>query len=301
MNLAPIVLFTYRRLWHTRQTVEALQENELARESELFIYSDGWKNDHDKPKVLEVREYLITIDGFKEVHIIERERNYGLADNIIDGVTRIVNRFGRIIVLEDDIVTSRYFLRFMNEALERYQNTERVFGVTGYAFPINKEKLPKCFFLKLCSSWSWGTWARKWKFFKKDTDNLLKIFTKEMIRDFNFDNSMDFWSQVIANKKGKINSWAIYWYAAVFLNEGLFLYPRDAFAKNIGHDNSGVHCGTTSVYDVELVNEYNMVFPSKVEVPPLVRQRHVEYFNSLKVPFLKKVRNKIKQLWTVKK
>jgi GT2 family glycosyltransferase len=114
---APIALFVYNRPWHTRQTVEALKKNELASESELFIYSDAPKNGKAKEKVKEVREYIKTIDGFKKVTIIERENNWGLADSIIDGVTKIVNEYGKIIVLEDDLVTSPYFLKFMNEAL----------------------------------------------------------------------------------------------------------------------------------------------------------------------------------------
>ncbi len=119
INPAPIVLFTYNRPWHTRQTVEALKKNEFSQESELFIFSDGWKSDEDKPKVLEVRKYLKSIDGFKKINIIERDRNWGLANNIIDGVTKIVNEYGKVIVLEDDLITSPYFLKFMNNTYRR--------------------------------------------------------------------------------------------------------------------------------------------------------------------------------------
>lgn len=295
-NLAPIVLFTYNRLWHTKQTVEALQKNELASESELFIFSDGWKSEKDKPKVLEVREYLKTIGGFKKVHIIERDRNWGLADNIIDGVTQVVNEYGKIIVLEDDILTSPYFLRFMNEALERYKDEERVFGVNGYAYPMRKEGLPSAYFLKSFACWGWGTWKRAWKYFEKDPDKLIKTFTKEMIREFNFDNSNNFWYQVIANKKGKINTWAIFFYAVAFINDGLFLTPRDSFTKNIGHDASGVHSGKVKHFDTELALEYNINFPEKVEEHRLARQRHIEYFRKyMKLPLWKKILYRLKE------
>ena len=116
-DLAPIVLFVYNRPDHTRQTVEALQKNELAIDSELFIYSDATKNENAEQKVNEVREYIKNINGFKKVTIVEREKNWGLANSIIDGVTKIVNEYGKIIVLEDDLVTSPYFLKFMNWAL----------------------------------------------------------------------------------------------------------------------------------------------------------------------------------------
>lgn len=297
MTLAPIVLFTYNRLWHTKQTVEALQKNELASKSELFIFSDGWKSEKDKPKVLEVREYLKTIDGFKKVHVIERDKNWGLANNIIDGVTQVVNEYGKIIVLEDDILTSPYFLRFMNEALERYKDKERVFGVNSYAFPIKKEGLPSAYFLRFFACWGWGTYARSWKLFKKDPNKLIKIFTKEMIKEFDFDNSGMFWSQVVANKKGKINTWAIFYYATVFLHDGLFLTPRESFTQNIGHDETGTHCGKTDCFNSNLIYEYDIIFPDVIEELNLARKRHIEYFKSLKRPLWKRVLKKLIRLF----
>jgi len=113
MSLAPIVLFVYNRLWHTQQTVEALKKNELAEESELFIFSDALKGKDDNEKIKEVRNYVKTINGFKNVTIVEREENFGLAKSIITGVTEIVNRYDKIIVMEDDVVTLPYFLTFM--------------------------------------------------------------------------------------------------------------------------------------------------------------------------------------------
>jgi len=163
VNLSPIVLFTYNRPWHTKQTIEALQKNELAQDSELFIFSDGWKNVEDKPKVLEVREYLKTIDGFKKINIVKRDKNWGLANNIIDGVTKIVKEYGKVIVLEDDLFTSPYFLKFMNEGLMRYKDEEKVMHISGYAFPIKKEELPDTFFLKPTSGRGWATRTRDWK------------------------------------------------------------------------------------------------------------------------------------------
>lgn len=293
---SPIVLFVYNRPWHTRQTVEALKKNELADKSELFIFSDGWKNDQDKTKVLEVREYLKTIDGFKKVHIIERERNYGLADNIIDGVTKIVNEYGKIIVLEDDIVASPYFLKFMNEALERYKDEERVFGVTGYTLPIQKKGLPSTYFLRFFACWGWGTYARAWNLYEKNPDKLINTFTKEMIKEFDFNNSGMFWSQVIANKEQKINTWAIFYYATVFLNKGLFLTPRESFTINIGHDGSGIHCGETDCFNTNLVQDYNIKFPDVVEELTIARERYMEYFKSIRRPFWKRVWNKIRRL-----
>ncbi|WP_082409637.1 glycosyltransferase [Methylomonas koyamae] len=148
MTLAPIVLFVYNRPWHTQKTVEALQNNELALESELIIYSDAPKYEDSKQAVLGVRSYIKSIIGFKKVTIIEREKNWGLAKSIIDGVTTVVNQYGKVIVLEDDLVTSQFFLKFMNEALNFYEGEAKVFHVSGYLYPINNEKLDSTFFFK---------------------------------------------------------------------------------------------------------------------------------------------------------
>src|SRR5574341_550215 len=164
MNIAPISLFVYNRLRHTQQTVEALQKNELANVSHLFVFSDGPKSETDKEKVLKVREYIKTVTGFKSVTLIEREQNLGLGNSIITGVTEIVNRYGKIIVLEDDLVTSLYFLKFMNEALAFYTDDPRIYTITGYSFPI---KFPKDYHYPVYlsyrhSSWGWGTWKENW-------------------------------------------------------------------------------------------------------------------------------------------
>lgn len=296
-NLAPIVLFVYNRPWHTAQTVEALQKNTLADKSELFIYSDAAKNSEVALHVKKVREYIKNISGFRKVTIIERKKNWGLANSIIDGVTTIVNKYGKIIVLEDDLVTSPYFLKFMNESLIRYANELKVFGVTGYSYPTNKDNLEEFFFLKDEGCWSWATWDRAWQYFEKDTDKLIKIFTKQMIKEFNFDNSIDFWSQVMYNKRGKINSWAIYWYATIFLNNGLFLHPKSSFTKNIGHDGSGIHCDENSAFEASLVEKYDVIFPTDIRISTVARQAHIEYFRTLKVVLWKRVLKKIKKVF----
>ena len=152
-KLAPIALFVYNRLWHTCQTINALQKNKLSSESELFIFSDGAKNDNVSPQVKEVRDYIRTIDGFKKVTIIEQDMNIGLAKSIIRGVTKIVNEYGRIIVLEDDIVTSPYFLKFMNESLAFYENEDKVWHISGWNYPIYLNTENDIYLFRLIQTW----------------------------------------------------------------------------------------------------------------------------------------------------
>jgi FkbM family methyltransferase len=278
---APIVLFTYNRLWHTKQTVEALQKNLFAQESELFIFSDGPKTEKDEPKVKEVREYLKTIKGFKNVEIIERDRNWGLANNIIDGITRIVNEYGKIIVLEDDIVTSPYFLKFMNEALNFYENNEKAMHISGYMFPVEPDGLPDVFFLKPTTCWGWATWKRAWEKFEKNPAKQINLLTKEQIFDFNLNNSYDYWSHLVQNLQGKINTWAIFWYLSVYLNGGLSLHPRESLTKNIGTDGTGVHTTQKDTfYDVKLSDKDLWNFPSKVEENLIARARLEKSYNN---------------------
>ncbi len=271
-NLAPIVLFVYNRPRHTRQTVEALKKNKLAKESELFIYSDAPKNQEAENSVEEVRQYIQTIDGFKKVINIEQEKNLGLAKSIIQGVTDIVNKYGKIIVLEDDHVTSSYFLKFMNDTLNFYEDKQNVWHISGWNYPIPWWRYPvkrrnskNVFLWRIMNCWGWATWAERWQQFEKNTDRLMTEFTKDEIFRFNLDGEIDFWNQVIANKNKEIDTWAIYWYATIFNNNGLCLNPRKSFVRNIGLDSSGAHCSESYGMDnIFLNNSYKMSFQDSI-------------------------------------
>ncbi len=262
-NLSPIILFVYNRPWHTEQTVEALKKNKVASESNLFIFSDGPKVENDA-NVRKVREYTRTIDGFKSVTIIEREKNLGLANSVIAGVTEIVNRFGKVIVLEDDLVTSKYFLKFMNDALDFYEHEEKVISIHGYIYPV-KSKLPETFFLKGADCWGWATWKRGWRIFNSNGNELLKrIKEQDIHNEFDFNGAYPFTDMLEAQVKGKVDSWAIRWHASAFLKGKLTLYPCRSLVSNIGMDNSGTHCGENKEFDNSL-SEYR-VEVQKIEV-----------------------------------
>ncbi|RZG49145.1 glycosyltransferase [Acinetobacter wuhouensis] len=298
-QLAPIVFFVYNRPTHTYKTIEALKNNKLADQSDLIIYSDHAKNIEAVKEVEQVRNYIYSISGFKSITVIERDRNWGLANSIIDGVTTVVNQYGRIIVLEDDMETSPYFLSYMNDALEYYKDELKVFGITGFAYPVNNENLPITYFMKDEGCWGWATWSRAWQYFEKDTDYLMQIFTRQMIKDFNFDNTIDFWNQIILNSKGEINTWAIYWYATIFLKDGLFLHPKDTFVKNIGHDGSGVHCDNTNEFNSSMVEVYEKIFPMEIEVCNIAREEHKIFFS--KSSIIKRIMRRIHSFLRVMK
>lgn len=265
MELSPIVLFVYNRPRHTRRTVEALQQNELAAESELFIYSDGPTSEADKESVANVREYVKTIGGFKKVTVVEQELNIGLLQSVVSGVSEIVNKFGRIIVVEDDLVSSRYFLSYMNDALERFERDDRVMHIAGYMYPIDPSGMPQTFFYRAATCWGWGTWKRAWTSFTGDLNTFEERFTGDLRHRFNIDGTYDYWEHIVLNRRQRLNTWAIRWYASIFMRGGLCLHPSQSLIRNIGTDNSGLHCGKTDVFEVQVHRDRICEFPERVE------------------------------------
>jgi len=243
-HLAPIVLFVYNRPQHTLRTLEALANNDLAGESVLYIYADGAKDDAGediKKRIEETRLILRQRQWCKEVYIIESDKNRGLADSITTGITDIINKYGRIIVLEDDIVTSPFFLSYMNQALDLYQGEEQVMHISGY-LPVTTGagKLPDTFLLRFMNCWGWGTWKRCWDILITDIPYLYKTLPQRKdFSEFNLDGALNQFSQIEDNYSGAIKTWAIKWYATIFLNNGLCLYPKTSLVNNIGFDNTG--------------------------------------------------------------
>lgn len=250
---APVILFVYNRPWHTEQTLTALSKNDLASDSVLYIYADGPKENASKEqleKIKKVRELIKSKQWCKEVNIVESEKNKGLANSIIDGVTEIINKYGKIIVLEDDIFTSIGFLKFMNDVLELYENEEKLGGVTGFSFIESKENI---YFLRQCGSWGWGTWKRVWGEVNFDIDSLIGSFNNDkLIKKFNADNSYPFYDMLIAQKEGRVDSWAIRFYASLFLLNKFFLYPHSTMVYNIGTDE-GTHYKGGEKADIESI------------------------------------------------
>ena len=312
MNYAPIALFTYNRADHTKQAVESLLKNAEAKNSDLFIFSDGAKNEKAKKGVEENRSYIRSLknendweisqsrdtenahssvslvnyhkentfsqdnfsipsddsqsaslrkepsvsddatqsntpslnregrgESFKSVTIIEREKNWGLANSLIAGITEIVNKYGRVIVVEDDLILSPYFLRYMNEALEKYKDEDRVASISAFLNPIDCEA-PETFFLRYFACWGWATWKRGWDILNKDANALLKQLRWKK-NDFNIKASHNFYGMLYCQKVGLIDSWAVRFYASQFLAGKLQLFPGKSMATQTGTDGSGTH------------------------------------------------------------
>ena len=236
MDFAPIVLFTYNRLAHTRNLIESLLKNEEAANSHLHIFCDGPKDDNDVSTVQAVREYVHSIHGFAQVEIVESEINQGLANSVIKGVTEVVNRYGRVIVLEDDLVVAPYFLKFMNDALNLYADEPRVGHIQACDFT-QDTSLPLTFLIKWTGSWGWATWQRAWKLFNPDGAHLLQqLEDKGLTRTFDFNGNYPFTRMLQRQIAGQNNSWAIRWNATLFLNDILSLNVGRSLVNNNGFD-----------------------------------------------------------------
>lgn len=306
MSLAPIVLFVYNRPCHTQQTVFALQKCELAKESNLYIFADGPKEDaseETRQKIAEVRQYINSIDGFKTIHIQESPTNKGLANSIIQGVSEVLNKYGKVIVVEDDIVAHQFFLRFMNEALERYENTKLIFAISAtmerFHIPSNYRK--DVFLTNRFGSWGWAIWLDRWNSVDWTIDNypLIKHPTPKSIKQF-CKGGDDLWPMLQDQKNGRIDSWAIRIGYNISLKRRFCLRPIHSFVSNIGMDNSGIHCGGSQVPLMPLYDkkDYDICLPKRIIVKRIVTKNIQSIFRQDKerVSAFKSVKRRIKRI-----
>lgn len=246
---AQVALFAYMRPGHLAATISSLASDPLAYQTHLTVFCDAAKNPEHQAGVNAVRRFVATIQGFASVTVVERDYNFGLAASIIEGVTRIVTKFGRVIVLEDDLIVSPHFLTYMNEGLDRFANDDRVISIHGYVYPVQQE-LPDAFFLRGADCWGWATWRRGWSQFNPDGQSLLdELKRRNLINLFDFNGAYGYSKMLEGYIKGANDSWAIRWYASAFLADKLTLHPGRSLVHNIGNDNSGTHCGSSSAFD----------------------------------------------------
>ena len=301
MKVAPIIVFAYDRPDHLTRTLEALSKNDLASQSVLYIYCDGareWggervselenerlsggnyitkrygkmyssKDEYEVyiKRIADVRKIAHSQIGFKEIHVVEHERNIGLAENIVGAVTEIVNRSGRVIAFEDDIVTTRGCLTYLNNALELYKDDERVMHISAWMYP-NKGQFPTTFFYDSpYPAGGWATWKRAWDYFNPDTADHVRFWANNW-KEFDIEGQDHLSKQLLLNHDGTLKTWYIKWYSSMRRKDGLCLYPGTAMSNNIGWDNSG----ETSYENVR----YNVAHPAEyteVERIPIKRNR----------------------------
>lgn len=296
---APIILFAFNRPIHTQKTIDALKMNLESAESELFVFIDGSRGERDLNAVSKVKDIAYNISGFKKVYISEATSNRGLASSIIGGVSKVIKEKGRAIILEDDMVVSPYFLQFMNDALRVYENEEKIISINAYLPPVSVQNLKEdVFCLKGADCWGWATWSRGWELFNSDGKFLINEIKKlKLVDEFNFAGTYPYVQMLQDQIDGKNNSWAIRWQASAFVHNKFSIYPKESLLLNIGHDGSGSHSGTTSLYEVPLAKRPLQVNP--IEVIENNHEMLIEfqkYYSKIAPSFLDRLKSKIKKL-----
>jgi len=260
---APIVLFAYKRPDHLDQTLLALSKAFGATESEMTIFCDGPRGAEDCDAVSEVRAIArrwAETKSFKRVSVVERSHNLGLSQSVITGVSEMLTESETVIVLEDDLIVSRDFLRFMNDALQIYRDDETVVSIHGFTMKVDVD-LPQTFFIRGADCWGWATWRRGWDFFEADAESLLeRLDASDRQEDFDFEGSFPYRGMLQDQVSGAVDSWAIRWYASAYLAKKLTLYPGESLVRNIGQEGSGTH---SVIRGSHTVDEHLFAFPLK--------------------------------------
>lgn len=303
-KLAPVALFVYNRLNHARKTVEALLRNELASETDLVVFADGPKenaSETTKQQIQAVRDYIRSISGFKSVEFHFAEKNIGCADSIIRGVTETVNRYGKVIVVEDDIVTHPFFLRFMNEGLEFYKDDKRIFTLGGTSIGIDIPKNYKHDVYLSCRSvsWGWATWIDRWALADWNIEKypIIKNPTWWRIKRFNRGGD-DLYEMLLMQLHGEIDAWDIRWDYCIHRHHGYIIVPVYTLVHNCGMDNSGTHCASSMNYafapDYDK-DVFDMCFVEGIKPNAKIIKSYHDYFGHNGVSWYKSVKRKVKK------
>lgn len=297
--LAPVILFVYNRLNHTMRTIEALQNNIFAKQSELIVYSDAAKDDSLVQEVDDVRKYLRTISGFRQVNIIERETNMGLARSIIDGVTYQIGKYGQVIVLEDDLLTSSNFLCYMNQALEYYEKRQDIFAISGYTGLLpSLENLQEDTYLSYRpASWGWATWKDQWENIDWNVIDFEEFVNNRIaMKKFNR-GGVDMTRMLRNYMEGKNNSWAIRWSYAMYKQNKYCIYPKVSKIQNIGFGPESTHCSNINIYQTILDNSKQCKFNfTNKNTPSIQLVKEFRYQFSYTNKLLKKMSGYIKKV-----
>lgn len=273
---APIAYFAYNRPDHTLRSLTSLARNPESRDSELFIFCDDARTPEHRNAVDEVRHIVRSRQWCRSVHIKEYGENHGCARSIMNGVTHVCSEFGRVIVVEDDLIVSPHFLHFMNAALVKYETETRVMQISGHMFPVALSAETDTVLLPFTSSWGWATWLRAWERFDPAMSGYDTLKHNRKLRHrFDLDDSYPFFRMLEAQLHGRIDSWAIRWYLTAFMSDGLALYPTVSLVQNIGFDGSGTHCH-------KVCRSVNPVFPgSQMSSYPAVIETSAETYSEV--------------------
>lgn len=294
-HLAPVIIFAYNRPHHLARTVASLLANPEAALTHVTLFCDAPKTIEAGAAVEEVRRFVESVSGFASVTRVYRERNMGLAMSIVDGVSQTLRQHASVIVLEDDLQLSPYFLRYMNRGLDCYRDDPQVASIHGYWYP-TVCPLPETFFLRGADCWGWATWPRAWRHFEPDGRRLLaEVRSRKLEHEIDYDDNYPHIKILKRQIAGKNDSWAIRWHVSCYLRNMISLYPSRSLVQNAGHDDSGTNCRTGDSFASGLSDR--PVDASRVDVAPstLARDAAVKFFRARKQTLVGKVWQHLQQ------
>ncbi|WP_148630530.1 glycosyltransferase [Bacillus sp. E214] len=303
-NLAPILLFVYNRPESTLKTIEALKRNKLAKESSLFIFSDGPKNSEQNINVSKVREIINNIQGFKNVEVFISDKNCGLANSVINGVSKIILQYGKVIVLEDDLITSTSFLEYMNKSLQFYQSDINIWSISGYSPKIEFPQYYKSdiYLIPRGCSWGWATWIDRWNSIDWNIEDYQQ-FKKNKVKRKQFNRAGNDMAKMLEDQiKGTIDSWAIRWCYNQFIQNTYTVYPRYSLIKNIGLEGESTHGSLSKMRDSKMLDNYSFelenIGVSKEILVQFSKHYNLRYYNYVGI-FLKRIGlyKRVKQMY----
>ncbi len=295
MNCAPVCVFTYKRYDHTVKMLEALAENTLAADSDLYIFCDNYRKETDRDKVNQVREYVKEFKArnlFKTTTVEFAETNKGLAKSIIDGATKIMNQYGSVIVLEDDLLTSKYCLSYFNRCLDYFKDDERIWAISGYTFPLKSlSNFEHDVYLSYRGcSWGWATWKDRWATVDWDVKDYKKFLWNPFLRRSFARGGNDMPAMLDRQMNHFIDSWAIRWCYSQWKQNKYTVYPKESRIFNMGLDGSGTHGNNTRKFNTPLCTSQQLKL-EKIDVDDVICN---EFRNINHVPFYKCVLSFIK-------
>ena len=248
-SLAPVALFAYNRPVHLSKTLKALSENNLRDQTDLVIFCDGPKTKLDEADVIAVKKLTENVSGFRSIKVHSKKENQGLAKSIINGVTEVVQQYGRVIVIEDDIVLAPNALNYFNSMLSKYKDRQEIFSISGFSFPSSKMPIPKHYIYDVYAiprmqCWGWATWRDRWDKADFSVPDYNEFFASESMKNsygtlIGYD-SLSTLDQCMKNRK---DVWACRWVYTHFKNNALCLCPIKSLVDNIGLDGSGQNSG----------------------------------------------------------
>ena len=280
-GFAPIAIFAFNRPEHLVRCIDSLHRNPEASRSVAYLFLDGARNVEEASLVERVRTVARAATHFGRKRIIERESNWGLARNVIDGVTRVLAEHGRVIVVEDDLLVSPAFLSYMNQALALYQRSSAVFSVSGYNYPQRIMTVPRdypydAFFVARHMCWGWETWKDRWDKARWEIPDYDTFRASASWRRSFRQAGIDLPMMLEDCMSGNLNSWAIRWTYAHFVDHGVCLVPTQSFVNNMGVDGTGVHMAASQRYLHRLLNcKETHRFPPHVYIDPAIAHAYM--------------------------